>query len=150
VAGVTNSNGIAWSADGDHCYYIDTPTRKVIRYPYDRTTGTLRDPECVIDTDPVIDASPDGMCIDTEGNIWIAFCHGGCVIQFDPRRGKELQRIHVPCRETTACTFGGSGLNDLYITTGIPGKDAEPLAGRVFVVRDIGVSGLPLVAFRDI
>lgn len=146
---VTNSNGIAWSPDGDACYYIDTPTRKVLRFSYCDQSGCLDDPQPLIDTDPVIDASPDGMCVDAEGNLWIAFCHGGCVIRFDSGTGRELHRIEVPCRETTSCCFGGVDLGDLYITTGLSSQNDEEHAGKVFVVRNAGVKGLPQVAFKD-
>ena len=146
---VTNSNGIAWSPEGDTCYYIDTPTRKVLRFSYCRESGCLDDPRELIDTDPVIDASPDGMCADTEGHLWIAFCHGGCVIRFDSRTGRELHRIDLPCAETTSCCFGGPNLEDLYITTGLSSGREEEHAGKLFVARNVGVKGLPQVAFRD-
>lgn len=142
VPNVTNSNGIAWSPDGTVCYYIDTPSLKVLRFDYDSVGGELRNPHVVLDTDPLIDASPDGMCADAEGKLWIAFCHGGCVIRFDPDTGYELNRITLPCIETTSCCFGGPELRDLYITTGIAPTKEEPLAGRVFVVKDLPVPGV--------
>ncbi len=48
----------------------------------------------------------------------------------------------------TACTFGGPGLDQLYITTSRLGLDdgAEPEAGAVFRA-DVGVTGLPAAAF---
>ncbi|MDA3875423.1 MAG: SMP-30/gluconolactonase/LRE family protein [Kiritimatiellae bacterium] len=143
VPNVTNSNGLAWSPDGSACYYIDTPTRIVLRFDYRAETGELAAPRAVIHTDPLIDASPDGMCADAEGKLWIAFCHGGCVIRVDPVTGKELDRVHVPCIETTSCCFGGPDLRDLYITTGIAAKKEEPHAGRIFVVKHLPVPGCP-------
>lgn len=35
---------------------------------------------------------PDGMCIDTEGKLWVACYDGGRVIRLDPETGKFLQR----------------------------------------------------------
>ena len=134
---VTNSNGIAWSPDGGVCYYIDTPTREILRFRYYAQSGALTDPHVLIDTDPLLDASPDGMCVDGEGGLWVAFCHGGCVIRFDPDSGRPTRHLELPCRETTSCCFGGPDLRDLYVTTGIPVKNPEPLAGRTFVFRNI-------------
>ena len=91
-------------------------------------------------------ASPDGMAIDADGNLWIAFCHGSCVVCFD-QAGNELHRVELPCREVTAVAFGGEGLADLYVTTGVPGSDVEEDAGRLFVVRGLGVTGTPAFAF---
>jgi sugar lactone lactonase YvrE len=141
---VTNSNGIAWTADGRTVYYIDTPRREVFAFDYD--DGHLRDLRTVIKTGH-IDASPDGMAIDTDGHLWIAFCHGACVACFDPASGEELRRVDLPCLETTACAFGGPDLADLYVTTGVHAKVEEAHGGRLFVVRGLGVRGLPALSF---
>lgn len=141
---VTNSNGIVWTAGGKTVYYIDTPRREVLAFDYD--DGHLRNLRSVIST-AHIDASPDGMAIDSDDNLWIAFCHGGCVGNFDPRSGDELRRIEVPAAETTACAFGGPDMDELYVTTGVPKSAPEEHAGRLFVVRGLGVKGLPSHAF---
>jgi sugar lactone lactonase YvrE len=91
--------------------------------------------------------SPDGMTIDAEGKLWIAFCHGACVVRFCPESGEELLKIDLPCLETTACAFGGPDLADLYVTTGIHKSEVEEHAGRLFVIRGLGVKGLPGNAF---
>ena len=136
---VTNSNGIVWSADGTTVYYIDTPRREVLAFDY--VNGALLHPRVAIDT-RAVEGSPDGMAIDEGDRLWVAFCHGGCVVCFDPRHGREETRIHIPCVETTACAFGGPELDDLYITTGIHKALAEEHAGRLWVVRGLGVRGL--------
>lgn len=141
---VTNSNGIAWSADGATCYYIDTPRKEVLAFDY--AEGHLSNLRSVVSTS-AIDASPDGMTIDADGNLWIAFCHGACVVCYDPRTGQELRRVELPCLETTACAFGGPDLADLYVTTGVHKTEVEEHAGRLFVIRDLGVQGIPAHAF---
>jgi sugar lactone lactonase YvrE len=141
---VTNSNGIAWSPDGHTLYYIDTPRRELLAFDY--AAGQLRNLRSVIDTSH-LDASPDGMTIDAAGHLWIAFCHGGCVACFDPASGAELRRVEIPCLETTACAFGGPGLSELYVTTGVHATVVEENAGRLWVIRGLGVCGLPAHAF---
>ena len=141
---VTNSNGIVWSADGHTCYYIDTPTKQVLAFDY--TDGLLVNPRRVVATNHM-DSSPDGMAIDENGHLWIAFCHGACVTCFDPESGYEVMKVELPCLETTACAFGGPDLSDLYITTGIHKTEVEEEAGRVFVVKGLGVKGLPASSF---
>lgn len=142
---VTNSNGIAWSADGKTVYYIDTPRQEVLAFDYE-PDGHLRNLRSVVSTAHIA-ASPDGMTLDAEGNLWIAFCHGACVACFDPVTGEELRRIALPCLETTACAFGGPGLADLYVTTGVHKSAVEEHAGRLFVIRGLGVAGVPANAF---
>ncbi len=83
---VTNSNGIVWSADGGTCFYIDTPSKEVKAFDY--SEGELSNMRVVVSTKHH-EASPDGMTIDADGNLWIAFCHGACVACFDPRSGEE-------------------------------------------------------------
>ncbi len=141
---VTNSNGIAWSADGRTAYYIDTPRKEVLAFDYE--DGCLRNPRSVIATGH-IDASPDGMTIDSAGNLWIAFCHGGCVSCFNPTTGDEIHRIALPCLETTACAFGGPDLADLFVTTGVHKTATEEHAGRLFVIRGLKARGVPTNAF---
>lgn len=149
IPGLTNSNGICWSADAETMYHIDTPTQKVRAYDYVLADGRIGNPRIAVDTAAHgYASSPDGMTIDTDGMLWVAFCHGGCVVRFDPTRDKELLRIDLPCIETTACTFGGAHLDRLFVTTGIkPGLD-EPEAGQVFVIDGLGVRGRPAYAFK--
>lgn len=142
---VTNSNGIVWSVDSKTVYYIDTPRKEILAFDYE-TNGHLRSMRSVISTEH-LNASPDGMTIDAAGNLWVAFCHGGCVVCFDPQLGRELNRVVLPCLETTACAFGGPDLADLYVTTGVHQSLVEEHAGRLFVIRGLGVKGMPSSAF---
>ncbi|WP_367871064.1 SMP-30/gluconolactonase/LRE family protein [Luteolibacter sp. Populi] len=141
---VTNSNGIVWSADGGTVFYIDTPRKEVLAFDY--AAGHLTNLRGVIST-AHHDASPDGMTIDADGNLWIAFCHGACVACFNPATGEELRRVDLPCLETTACAFGGPDLADLYVTTGVHKTAVEEEGGRLFVIRGLGVRGLAAHAF---
>lgn len=141
---VTNSNGIVWSEDGATVFYIDTPRKEVLAFDY--ADGHLSNMRSVIDTSHH-EASPDGMTIDADGNLWIAFCHGACVACFSPESGEELRKVELPCLETTACAFGGPDLANLYVTTGIHKTEVEEHAGRLLVVRGLGVKGLPASGF---
>ena len=61
-----------------------------------------------------------GMCLDSEGNIvacagWERSVAGPMVYVFSPK-GRILETQPVPT-EPTNCTFGGAGLDALYVTT---------------------------------
>ena len=149
VSGVTNSNGICWNADATKMFYIDTPTQNVRAYDYDLESGAISNARVVVDTVAHgYNSSPDGMTIDADGMLWVAFCHGGCVVRFDPRTNKELQRVDLPCIETTACAFGGENLDRLFVTTGIKADLNEPDAGKIFVIDGLGIKGVPAFAFK--
>lgn len=149
LGNLTNSNGICWSLDAKTLYHIDTPTKRITAFEFDLEYGNLGHERDSIDTAALgYDSSPDGMCIDADGNLWVAFCHGGCVACFDPRTQSKLHHIDFPCLETTACTFGGPNLDRLFVTTGIHKTKSEPHAGKVFVVDGLGIRGIPAFPYR--
>ena len=142
---VTNSNGIIWSADTRTMYYIDTPSKKIRAFDFNNATSAISNERVIWDTS-ADESSPDGMTIDSEDRLWIAFCHGGKVVCFNPATQQVEQQIDFPCIETTACAFGGADLGDLYVTTGIKPGLTEEHAGRLFVCRP-GAKGVPAFAF---
>jgi sugar lactone lactonase YvrE len=141
---VTVSNGLVWTKDASTMFYIDSPRKNVIAFDFDNATGAIGNERVAFETSQYAGV-PDGMAIDSEDRLWIAFCHGSAVRCFD-HSGTCLEEIAFPLREVTACAFGGGNFEDLYVTTGIPGSDVEPLAGRLFVTRP-GAKGLPAAAF---
>ena len=114
-------------------FYIDTPSKKVRAFDFDVEAGAISGERVVWDTG-ADSSSPDGMTIDTEDRLWIAFCHGAKVVCFDPATRQTLGNVPI------------DGLGDLYVTTGVKAGLEEPQAGRLFVCRP-GAFGLPAVAF---
>ncbi|MBB6448396.1 sugar lactone lactonase YvrE [Geomicrobium halophilum] len=150
-SGVTNSNGLAWSPDETKLYYIDTPTKKVTVHDYDPSTGKLTNGVTCI-TVPEGIGKPDGMTIDEEGMVWIAFFGGSCVGRFNPQSGEWLKKIDIPASQVTSCTFGGTDLQTLYITTARKDLteadlDKEPLAGGLFAY-NTNIRGMPSYRFK--
>lgn len=151
IAGVTISNGLAWSPDHRTFYYIDSPTREIVSYKFNEN-GEITDRKVVIKVDPT-EGFPDGMTVDNEGMLWVAHWGGWQVSRWDPIKGVKLLSIPLPVSNVSSCTFGGNKLNDLYLTTAQKGlSDAElkrqPLAGFLFVLRDCGFAGLPAFEFQ--
>lgn len=144
LEGLTNSNGLAWSQDKKRFFHIDTPSRSIQAHIYNGASAEISQATTIVDTEALgFDSSPDGMTIDVQDNLWVAFCHGGCVACFDSRNGKLLQTIEIPAIETTACTFGGTELNRLFVTTGIKKDTPENNAGRIFVIDGLPIKGTP-------
>jgi sugar lactone lactonase YvrE len=150
LAGVSISNGIAWSAGADLMYYIDTPTREVAVFDYDDATGAISNRRVAVRF-PARHGWPDGMTMDAEGLLWIAEWDGGCVSRWDPATGKLARKLKLPVSRVTSCAFGGPGLDELYVTTAWSRLEpaqrrAQPLAGGLFRLR-AGVEGVPAFAF---
>lgn len=147
---LTNSNGICWNAKATKMYHIDTPTKQIRSYDFDVISGDISNSQVAVDTAALgYSSSPDGMTIDENDNLWVAFCHGACVVCFDTETGKQLQMIDLPCVETTACAFGGENLDRLFVTTGIHKTIQEPDAGKILVIDNLGVKGVPAYAYKS-
>ena len=147
---ITVANGIAWSLDARTMYYIDTPTMTVVAFEYNLETGAIANPRPVIHT-PDGPGSPDGMTIDAEGMLWVAYWGGWRVVRWNPHTGEALAIIELPVERVTAPWFGGPNLDELYITTARVGLDdagltGQPHAGSIFVARP-GVRGLAAFEF---
>lgn len=150
VTGVTVSNGITWSLDQKKMYYIDSSEFTVVSFQYNRDTGDISDPEPVIAVPRGI-GKPDGMCIDSEGMLWIALYRGGAVSKWDPEKGELLEMFEIPAVHVTACAFGGEDMTNLYVTTARELASPEelethPKAGGLFVLKP-GVTGAPFFEF---
>jgi sugar lactone lactonase YvrE len=140
------SNGLGWSPDAAHMYFIDTPAGTVTRFGYDVGTGTPHDPQVLVEA-----PSPDGMCVDDDGCLWVAL-HGGWAVHRYTPAGRLDAIVRLPVANVTSCAFGPGGR--LYITTGINGLPAEklaeqPLAGGLFVTEP-GVGGPAAVPWRPL
>jgi sugar lactone lactonase YvrE len=126
---LTIANGIGWSPDGTSMYYVDTPTERVDVYPYDGELGSRA-------TFADVDGHPDGLTVDDEGFVWIAF-YGGSRVERRAPDGSLDRVVPTPTPNPTACCFGGT---TLYITSGRGD-------GRVYAY-DAGVSGPEATPFR--
>jgi sugar lactone lactonase YvrE len=146
LSGVTISNGIAWSIDGEQMFYVDSVTQRVDLFDYDEAsaTPTQRRPLIHIASES---GMPDGIALDSEGGIWVALWGGGAVHRYRPD-GQLDAVIDLPVDLVTACAFGGPDLEELYITTSRLGlaQDVSPSAGALFRLK-VGVRGLPCSAF---
>lgn len=104
-------NGILLSPDGQTLYVADSQDRKIRAYLL-QPDGSATNGRDLIDMRVDMPGSPDGMAVDSNGNIYCADGGGIWVVSPD---GKHLGTIQVP--EVPAnCTFGGPDNNVLYIT----------------------------------
>ena len=82
----------------------------------------------------------DGMAINEQDRLWVAFFGGWCVLCIDPVEGEVVSKIELSVANVTACSFGGKDMDELHITTAKLGLDekqtsTQPLAGDLFVAR---------------
>ena len=140
---VTLSNGMGWSPDAAHFYYIDSIPGVLKRFNYESVHGRISNPIDLITFD-TSKGIPDGMSVTSNGKIVVALWDGGRVEIYEPS-GKKISEIKLGVSRPTSCTFGGADGNVLIVTTASQGIDLgkEPLAGKILAVTDTGLSGLP-------
>jgi sugar lactone lactonase YvrE len=142
---VSISNGFDFSPDGGTAYYVDTPDQGIDIFDYSAATGLVNRRRWA--EIPAGAGRPDGLTVDAEGGVWLALMGGSAVHRYSVS-GVLDAVIALPVSQVTACTFGGPGLDTLYVTTSQIGADteAQPASGALFAVRP-GVCGRPALPF---
>jgi len=152
-AGITISNGLAWSPSGTTMYWADTTAHTVWAFDFDVATGTMTDQRVFAQFAPkpatgleLYGGRPDGAAVDAEGCYWVAMYEGGRVLRFSPA-GELLQEVRVPARCPTMPCFGGADMQTVYVTSASLNRPPEeatsyPDAGCTFSFR-VDVPGLP-------
>jgi D-xylonolactonase len=142
------TNGPAFSLDGRTIYHSDSALQRV--YAFDLAEdGTAANRRIFAEFGDG-EGYPDGMTVDAEDCLWIAFWDGWCLRRLSPA-GARLAELPVPVQRPTSCTFGGAGLDRLFVTSARRGLteaalEAQPCAGGVFMtVPD--VKGVPETPF---
>lgn len=142
---VTISNGLDWSVDGKTMYYIDTPLRRVDIF--DVQEREIKNRRTLVSF-PESMGMPDGMSVDVNNNLWVAFWMGYAVRCFDGRTGALLEEISCPAPRITSCVFAGENLDQLIITSASEDTDLKeyPEAGMIFIASP-GVRGQKTALF---
>lgn len=137
-------NGIVWNKSSDKMYYIDSGRGCIEEYAYDSVSGDISFLRVAIQVQKKYGV-PDGMTIDSTGNLWVAHWGGFGVYVWNPLTGNLLDKIEIPVPNVASCTFGGDKNEKLYITTARSGLTSNelsnyPLSGSLFCA-DAGIMG---------
>lgn len=130
------ANGPAIDITTGKIYHTDSALRQIYRFSRDGKNFLNKELFIKFEGDQ---GFPDGMTVDSEGGLWVAHWGGGRVSRFFPD-GKLDFSLPIPAMQVTSCCFGGSRLDELYITTAsihIPPDKMlqQPHAGGLFVIR---------------
>lgn len=150
--GLTISNGIDWSLDGRTMYLADSTPGVVHAFDFDGLDGTLSNGRVVIRLAPE-EGMPDGLTVDTAGDLWVALWGGASVRRYRAD-GALRGEWSIPAVETTSCAFAGPGMRWLYVTSATENWTDEqrreaPGAGLVYRL-DTDATGRPAARFRPL
>ena len=125
AAGIPSPNGLALSPDEQSLYLAVTRTNSVWKLPLEVSPGLL--PNEHVGTSGVFvqmsgGTGPDGMAVDSKGNLIVAHTGLGCAWMFTPA-GEPLYRIQGCAGPSIAnVTFGGPEYRTLYIVESATGS----------------------------
>jgi len=138
-------NGPCWSPDDRILYHADSMRHTIYAYDYDLASGQVSGRRAFFDSS-AYGPIPDGATVDAEGCLWVAICEGGVVLRLSPE-GEVMQEVAMPVRLPGSVMFGGPELDRLFVPTlnpsFLPGREAAPGDGALFVIDGLGVRGLP-------
>jgi sugar lactone lactonase YvrE len=141
------SNTLGWSPDRKHFYSGDSLANVIWAYDYDPASGAISNEVAFFQN---FDRGlPDGSTVDAEGYLWNCRYYGGCIVRVAPD-GAIDRVVEMPVKNITTCTFGGSDLRTLYVTTAsAQAAPGERLAGGLFAIR-CEVRGQPENRFHSL
>ena len=134
IAPVAITNGPALSPDGRTLYHVDT-LGGIIHAVAVETDGTLGAQRIFATVDPA-DGNPDGVTVDSAGNVWAGIWGGWCARLYAPD-GALMDEVRLPAANVTKIALGGSDRRTAYVTTARSGIDEDaltrqPEAGSLF------------------
>ena len=145
------ANSICFSPDGGTMYFCDSVDRRIMQCRYEAEAATVAEVREFVALEPR-QGFPDGSIVDADGCVWNAQWRAGRVRRYTPA-GRIDRDIAVPVINPTCVAFGGSDLDELYITSARQEMTeselaATPQAGGVFLAL-AGVTGLREALFKD-
>lgn len=150
VDGTTTGGGVAWSPDGDRMYLADMSSIWV--YDYDAERGRAVDGRQWVSCTES-EGVPAGLAVDAGGSVWTAMHGTGRIHRYAPDGDLETV-LWAPTRRITDLAFGGTRLEELYVTSACVGDDEpafrrDPYAGALLRFRP-GTTGAKSVPWQGV
>lgn len=132
ASGFHVTNGPVFDADRKIAYLTDSARQIIYHAPYpdEESFGELMPFKQFGKNE----GYPDGMAIDREGALWVAFWDGACLRRLSPK-GEVLETINMPVQRPTCPVIIGS---KIYVTSASIGLNTSEgqnaLAGSLFEI----------------
>lgn len=143
--GLAFPNGVVLTPDGKRLLVAESKQNRVLEYPVESPgkVGKMRVfADLPAKMGEQIDNQPDGMCLDADGNLYVAH-YGMRQVQVLDKDGKLVRRYPGGNLTTSNVAFGGPNMDTLCITGGIKGENNSE--GGFFKIELKGVKGLTIL-----
>jgi gluconolactonase len=140
AAGMWVPNGLVLSPDRRTLYVAETVPNRILKFSVG-APGALGPIEVFaqLPERPGHDAAPDGMAVDSEGNLYVAHLGSGSVRVLSPA-GELLRTLPAGVYDASNLVFGGADMNRLFVTGSVGHRSNT--AGRVYRLDLDGVRGV--------
>ncbi len=118
-------NAIVPCGNGRSLLFADTGRKRIELLETDPVSGDVTGAREILRL--AGDGSPDGACMDADGNFWIAIVGRGEILRVAPS-GRRLGSLRVPVQRPTSTVIGGRGNRTLFVTDQRRFLDPDELA----------------------
>lgn len=134
LTNLTLPNGLGWSPDNKTFYLIDSFNYVLWAFDFELSKGEISNQREFYSFLPT-KGLPDGICVDSEGNIFIAMWGGG-TIEVISARGQHIKSLRLPVSKPTSCALTGIEGFEIIVTTSSQGvnRALEPLGGKLLAL----------------
>lgn len=147
ASGFAYPNGIVLTPDGKRVLMAESQKNRILEFPV-TATGKLGEYKVFAELPKKegeqIDNQPDGICLDAEGDLYVAH-YGMKQVQVLDKTGKLLRRYPGGNMTTSNVAFSGPNMDQLFVTGGL---GAEAGAGGLFRL-DVGAKGLVILPKKN-
>jgi len=137
------ANTLAWDANRNRFYFADSMRGEL--YCFDLTADMMPSNKRIFASAENASWTPDGSTLDTEGYLWNAQWDASRVVRYAPD-GAVDRIIALPVKRPTSCTFGGTDLTTLFITSARSDDPDDALGGALLAV-ETSHPGFPAALF---
>lgn len=131
-SGLTITNSICFSPDGETAYFADTATGKIQKTALDEYGWPIGEPGVFVDVTKE-GLNPDGSVVDAEGYLWNAQWGAHRVARYAPD-GTFVEAITFPAEQISCPAFGGPDYRTLFVTSAMDGLTG-PDEGKTYSAR---------------